>query len=154
MPIQSPQSITTFQADVLAALGTTGISQTSPGGKARAFADIVGSEMGGLEGRSYAAIGQSLLPFATGDNLDFLGEMYGIPRLDGSTAELQLFGRKLHLLRPIRNVWLNQLGSDITVPAGTVLSTWSATGPTYTTDYVVTLPSALSSVSFFGYMYS
>ena len=148
MPIQSPQSITTFQADVLAALGTTGISQTSPGGKARAFADIVGSEMGGLEGRSYAAIGQSLLPFATGDNLDFLGEMYGIPRLDGSTASSSSSdGNFIFYVQSGTFGDINS-GSDITVPAGTVLSTGSVTGPTYTTDYVVTLPAALSSVSF------
>ena len=86
MPIQSPLSATIFQTDVLAALQNTGITQTSPGGKARAFADIVGAEMGGLEARSYAALGQALLPFATGDNLDFLGELYGVPRIGGTTA--------------------------------------------------------------------
>lgn len=148
MPIQSPQSITTFQADVLAALSTTGISQTSPGGKARAFADIVGSEMGGLEGRSYAAIGQSLLPFATGDNLDFLGEIYGIPRLDGSTASSSSSDGNFIFYVQSGTFGSINSGNDITVPAGTVLSTGSVTGPKYTTDHVVTLPAALSSMSF------
>jgi hypothetical protein len=49
----------------LSALENTGITQTSPGGKARAFSDIAGSEMGGLESRSFSALAQSLIPFAT-----------------------------------------------------------------------------------------
>lgn len=148
MPIQSPQTVTTFQSDILSALQNTGITQTNPGGKARAFADIAGNEMGGLESRSYAALGQSLLPFATGDNLDFLGEVYGIPRLDGTTASSSVSDGNFIFYVQSGTFGSINSGNSIIIPAGTVLSTGSASGPTYTTDSAVTLPASMSSVAF------
>lgn len=148
MPIQSPQSVATFQSDILSALQATGITQTNPGGKARAFCDIAGNEMGGLESRSYAAIGQSLLPFATGDNLDFLGAVYGVPRLDGSTASSSASDGNFVFYVQSGTFGSINSGNSIIVPAGTVLSTSSASGPTYTTDSAVTLPASMSSVAF------
>jgi hypothetical protein len=46
MPIQSPKSAASYQSEILAALAVTGIKQTAPGGKARAFCDIVGQKLG------------------------------------------------------------------------------------------------------------
>jgi len=127
---------------------TTGVTQLSPGGKARAFCDIVGNEMGGLELRSYASIGQSLLPFATLDNLDFIGEIYGIPRLDGSTASASVSDGNCVFYVLSGTFGAINSGQDITVPAGTVITTPSTVGPVFTTDDSVLLPAGSSSVSF------
>jgi len=53
----------------------------APGGKARAFADIVGDRLGQSEQRQFQNLAQTLIPYATGDSLDLLGEIYGVPRL-------------------------------------------------------------------------
>lgn len=133
---------------MLSGLQNTGITQTSPGGKARAFCDIAGSEMGGLETRSYAALGQSLLPFSTGDNLDFLGEVYGVPRLDAQTASSSSSDGNFIFFVQSGTFGSINAGNDIVVPAGTVLSSGSVSGPTYSTDSAVTLPANMSSVAF------
>jgi len=148
MPIQNPQSASVFQADILSQMQGTGVTQLNPGGKARAFGDIVGSEMGGLELRSYAALGQSLLPFATADNLDFLGEMYGVTRLDGSTAASDASEDNFTFYVQSGTFGSINGGNDIIIPAGTVLSTGVSTGTAYTTDASVLLPATSSSVSF------
>lgn len=145
MPIQLPQSATIFQSYLLSALQGTGITQTSPGGKARAFCDAVGSQLGGLEGRAYSSIGQSLLPYATSDNLDFLGEIYGIPRLDAQTGNSPASdGNFVFYVKDGTFGSINS-GNNIVVPAGTAISTNDPNGPVYTTDFTVTLPASSSS---------
>jgi|HubBroStandDraft_4_1064222.scaffolds.fasta_scaffold775368_1 hypothetical protein len=81
MAVQTPQNYAGYQTDILAALSATGIRQLAPGGKARAFGDIVANELAELENRQFSNIAQSLLPFATDVSLDLLGEIYGVPRL-------------------------------------------------------------------------
>lgn len=148
MPIQQPVSSATIQALNLAALQQTGITQVSPGGKARAFCDIAGDQLGGSEGRKYAALGQSLLPYAVKDNLDFLGEIYGIPRLGAVTASSNIadFNFSFYVLQGTFGQINN--GQPIVVPAGTTISTNDPNGVVYTLDSAVTLPAASSSVSF------
>lgn len=148
MPIQQPVASSTFQTQNLAALQQTGITQTSPGGKARAFADIVGDQMGSSEGRKYTAIGQALLPFAAKDNLDFLGEIYGMPRLGAQTAASNAadFNFSFYVLQGTFGQINN--GQSIVVPAGTTISTSDPKGAVYTLDSAVTLPAASSSISF------
>lgn len=148
MPIQQPQASSTFQSQNLAALQQTGITQTSPGGKARAFADIVGDQMGLSEGRSYANLGQTLLPYATKDNLDFLGEIYGVPRLDAVTAASDVADFNFNFF--VLQGTFGQIngGQPIVVPAGTVISTSDPNGPVYTLDASVTLPASSSTVPF------
>lgn len=148
MPIQQPQSSSVFQAQNLAALQTTGITQTNPGGKARAFSDIAGDQLGSSEARKYAAIGQTLLPYATGDNLDFLGEVYGVPRLGAVTASSDQsdFNFSFYVLTGTFGQVNN--GQAITVPAGTTISTGNPNGSLYTLDSAVVLPANSSSVPF------
>lgn len=148
MSIQSPQSSSTFQAQNLAALQQTGITQTSPGGKARAFADIVGDQLGGSEGRKYASLGQTLLPYAVKDNLDFLGEIYGIPRLGAQTASTGASDWNFTFY--VQKGTFGQInnGQSITVPAGTTISTSDANGTVYTLDSPVVLPAGSTSVPF------
>jgi hypothetical protein len=148
MPIQSPQSVSVTQLNLLSALQATGITQTSPGGKARAFSDAVGNEIGGLESRSFAALGQTLLPYATGDNLDFIGEMFGVPRIQAQTGSSPVSDNNFVFYVQSGNFGNINSGNSITVPAGTLLSTASAYGPTYTTNNPILLPSSSNSVPF------
>ena len=131
MAVQQPQSSSVFQAQNLAALQATGITQTSPGGKARAFSDIVGDQMGLSEARKYAAIGQTILAYATGDNLDFIAGPK-LPRLTAQTASSSAsdFNFTFYVLSGTFGQ-INS-GRDIVVPAGTAISTASPNGPIYT----------------------
>jgi hypothetical protein len=43
--IQTPSTSSSYQASILAALQTTGITNTSPGAKARAFCDATGDQV-------------------------------------------------------------------------------------------------------------
>ena len=43
--IQTPGTAPSYQASILAALQLTGITNTSPGAKARAFSDITGDQV-------------------------------------------------------------------------------------------------------------
>jgi uncharacterized phage protein gp47/JayE len=148
MSIQQPQASSTFQAQNLAALQQTGITQTSPGGKARAFADIVGEQLGSSEGRKYVAIGQTLLPYAVRSNLDFLGEIYGVPRLGAVTAASSAadFNFSFYVVQGTFGQINN--GQPIVVPAGTTISTNDPNGPVYTLDAAVSLPASSTSVPF------
>lgn len=148
MPIQSPQSTATFQAQTLSSLQQTGITQTNPGGKARGFSDIVGDQLGRLEARSYTNIGQSLLPYATGDNLDFLGEVYGVARLGATTAAANVSDYNFQFYVLQGNFGQINGGQSIVVPAGAAISTASQSGAVYTLDTPVTLPAASSVVPF------
>ena len=87
--IQTIISGPTYQANILAALQQTGITNTTAGGKARAFCDIVGDQLGILDANKANDIAQSLLPYAIGSNLDLIGQIFGVPRLaavDASSA--------------------------------------------------------------------
>lgn len=148
MSIQNPQSASVFQSNILSALQGTGLTQLNPGGKGRAFCDAVGNELGGLELRSYAAIGQSLLPFATSDNLDFLGEIYGVSRLDGQTASAAISDGNCVFYVLTGTFGAINSGQSITIPAGTVISTGVPNGPIFTTDSSVFLPSTSTEVAF------
>ena len=45
-----------YQLDILGALTQTGIQQTAAGGKARAFCDIVGDQLGAMETNEFLAL--------------------------------------------------------------------------------------------------
>ena len=145
--IQQPKAVSMYQAELLSALIQTGIRQTAAGGKARAFCDIVGDKLGEMEARSYAAIGQTLLPYATGTGLDFLGELYGVTRIPQqdvrSTASDDNF-----TFYALRGTFGNlNSGRDIVVPTGTRVFTEAGTH-VYTIDAPVTLPAAATTQSF------
>ncbi len=86
--IQAPKTVDIYQKEILEALTATGIRQTSPGGKARAFCDIVASALGESETRQFANLSQTLLPYATGSALDYLGEIVGVRRIPRQTRSL------------------------------------------------------------------
>jgi hypothetical protein len=91
MPIQTPKSPSLYQQEILLALQATGVRQTAPGGKARALADVIASVLGESEVQQFGLVTSTLLPYASGDVLDFLGSIYGVPRLarqDGAVSIL------------------------------------------------------------------
>ena len=67
---------------ILGALTQTGIQRTAAGGKARAFCDIVGDQLGTMETNEFLNLGQTLIHYATADNLEFIGEIFGGCRLE------------------------------------------------------------------------
>jgi len=82
--IQTPATASTYQANILSALKKTGITNTSPGGKARAICDAVGDQIGQAEANSFSRLAQTLLPYATGSNLDWFGAIFGVRRIQRS----------------------------------------------------------------------
>jgi uncharacterized phage protein gp47/JayE len=127
----------------LAALSATGIRQLAPGGKARAFGDIVANELAELENRQFANIAQSLLPFATDTSLDLLGEIYGVTRLPQTNATVDIGDQNFQWY--VRNGTFGSINSG---QAGVRVYTAAGTsGPVYIAN-AVTLPAAQSSMSF------
>jgi uncharacterized phage protein gp47/JayE len=148
MAVQSPKAYSGYQTDILAALSATGIRQLAPGGKARAFGDIVANELAELEGRQFSNIAQSLLPFATDTSLDLIGEIYGVPRLTQQTATVDIGDRNFEWYVRSGTFGSINSGQDIVIPSGVRLYTAAGVnGPVYIAD-AVTLPAAASSMPF------
>jgi hypothetical protein len=143
MPIQSPVSASTFQQNILSALATSGITQLAPGGKARAFADIVGDQLGTKETDIFNMVSQSLLPYATGNSLDLVGDIFGVPRLRQRNSTVIPDDNNFEFY--VRSGTFGSInnGTDITVPAGVIISSSAPGGPTFVLTQAVTLPAAL-----------
>src|ERR1035438_7931103 len=88
LPRRAPKTAALYQLDILGALTQTGITQTAAGGKARAFCDIVGDQLGAMETNEFLNLGQTLIHYAAGANLDFLGEIFGVYRLGQQIASV------------------------------------------------------------------
>lgn len=146
--IQSPKSYSSYQVDLLTSLAQTGITQTNPGGKARAFSDIIANELSILDANNYTAIGQSLLPYATDDNLDYIGQIFGVPRLQRQDPSSDISESNFEFYVRTGTFGGINNGQDITIPAGTQITTASITGPVYVTTTVVVLSSGDSSAYF------
>jgi uncharacterized phage protein gp47/JayE len=121
--IQTPSTASTYQANILASLQLTGITNTSPGAKARAFTDAVGDQIGQSEANSFTSIAQTLLPYATGSNLDFIGQMFGIPRLQASDVSSSALDNNFEFYVARGTFGTINNGQDITIPAGTQIYT-------------------------------
>ena len=125
-----------------------GIRQLAPGGKARAFGDIVANELAELESRQFANIAQSLLPFATDVSLDLIGEIFGVPRLTAQNASVDITEQNFEWY--VRNGTFGSIngGQDIVVPAGVQIYTAAQNGPAYTLSTAVTCPAGASTQYF------
>jgi uncharacterized phage protein gp47/JayE len=143
MSIQSPATIAAYQINILQALSAAGITQLAAGGKARAFCDIAADQLGKMELREFFNLAQTLIPYANGTNLDFLGQMFGVFRLaqqtasSGSTEENFEFYVRSGTFGDINN------GQDIEIPANIQITSASGS-PVYLTE-LATLPAASSS---------
>lgn len=147
--IQTPTPSSVYQSNILNNLQLTGITNTTPGGKARAFCDAVGDMIGVSESNSFISLSQTLLPYATGSNLDYLGAIYGIPRLqriDVSSSVLDnnfKFYVKRGTFGSINN------GHNIVIPAGTQIYTAQGLkGPIVLTTSITTCLAGTSSQTF------
>lgn len=146
--IQKPKTKIQYQSELLTDLTSTGIRLTSPGSKARAFMDIIGDKLGEGEARNYSQIGQALLPYMTGDSLDFYGDIIGlprIPRVDVSSSSLDGNFKFFVARGTFGNI---NNGQDIVIPSGTRIFTASQTGPICVVATQVTLPAGASQQSF------
>ena len=132
--IESPKTSAYYQARLVEALREAGIRQMAPGGKARALADIVADQLAAQESRLFHLISQSLLPYAVGENLDALGAMFGVYRVQAqaSRVSVQDDTLKFYTLEPSFGAINN--GRDILLPAGTRVTTLDGSGPVFVVD--------------------
>lgn len=148
MAIQTPKSSTQYASELLAALSTTGVTNTTPGGKARALADAIASEMGILEANAFIASSQLLLPYATGAALDALGDIYNVPRLAAADASSPSSDNNFEFYVDSGTFGSINNGNNIVIPAGTKIFTASPTGAVYSIDVQTTLLAGNSSQFF------
>lgn len=132
--IQKPKSFEMYQVEILQALADTGIRQLAAGGKGRAFCDIVAAKLGELDTRQFLNISETLLPFATGRNLDLIGEIHGVYRLGQQTASVPAGDSnfKFHVRRGTFGDINKQ--QPIQIPAGVEITTINNSGPVYLAD--------------------
>ena len=147
--IQKPLSATAYDNNLLAGLQTTGITQTATGGKARSIVDNIADQMGTLEANAFINLVQTLLPYATGDTLDFIGKIYNVPRIAQSDATVAQADNNFQFYVRFGTFGSINNGADIIVPAGTQLYTADgANGVVYVTEADIDLPAASSQVFF------
>jgi phage-related baseplate assembly protein len=132
-----------YQLDILAALTQTGIQQTAAGGKARAFCDIVGDQLGTMETNEFLNLGETLIHYATGQNLDFIGEIFGVYRLGQQIASISQgdLNFKFYVAGGGKFGDINS-GQSINLPAGTLIRSAADNGPIFITDTAYTLHAA------------
>lgn len=134
--VQKPKTFADYQSDILGALINSGIQQLAPGGKARALCDIVADKLGDLENRQFVNMGETLLPFATGTNLDVIGEIFGVPRLQQQTSSVGAGDQNFKFY--VRSGTFGDInnGQNIVIPAGVRILTAADDGPVYLSDSV------------------
>lgn len=100
----------------------TQITRFSPGSKAKALVSIIASEVEALENRSNATLILSLLAGASGQYLDFIGDVVGTPRLSATPALATEISEIVEIYTPEGLVAgdLNS-GNPITIPGGTIV---------------------------------
>lgn len=117
MPTVSTRTREEIVARILTALEqNAGITATSPGSVARAFADAFGTEMFYLHEAFKEAVNQASLSTAYGRSLDLIGELYNVRRktlsqqltYERSTANIEFVLSAPHI-------------SDIVIPKGTLI---------------------------------
>lgn len=146
--IQSPQSYSVYANAILAKLQQTGITQTAPGGIARAYSDIMGSQIAALETTQFNNLLQTLVPFATKDSLDYLGQIYGVPRIGQQNASSTSGDENFEFYVNSGTFGSINNGQNIVVPAGTQIFTSNANGPVFVTTSTITLDAGSSSQYF------
>jgi uncharacterized phage protein gp47/JayE len=132
--IQQPKTSAAFRSAILDALTQTGIRQLAPGAKARAFADIVGDQLGEMETRQFINLSETLLPYATGISLDMLGDIYGVARLGRQDSQVDAADDNLRFY--VRHGTFGDInnGQEIHLPAGVRITSAADGGPVYLTE--------------------
>ena len=130
-----PSAPPAYQLDILGALTQTGIQQTAAGGKARAFCDIVGDQLGKVETNEFLNLGETLIHYATGQNLDFLGEIFGVYRLGQQIASISQrdLNFRFYVAGGGKFGDINS-GQAINLPVGMLILSAASNGPIFITD--------------------
>lgn len=129
--VQKPKSFAEYQSDILGALVNSGIQQLAPGGKARALCDIVADKLGELENRQFLNLGETLLPFATGSNLDVLGEIFGVARIQQQASSVAQGDQNFKFYVRAGTFGDINNGQSIVIPDGVRILTADDGGPVY-----------------------
>jgi uncharacterized phage protein gp47/JayE len=96
----------------------TGITFLSPGSKARMLVDILSEELGLQAEQFDQNIGAGLLRKASGVMLDYLGEIYGLSRLEEVRSDVNSAEQNFVLYTVGANFGEVNNGSDIIIEAG------------------------------------
>lgn len=89
MPISNYHDVNIALQDSLDTLNSnTGITQTTPGGKARAILEIMATEHGRLAESFDIEIAEAFVRTASGDSLDLIGELVGVTRKEAQKASV------------------------------------------------------------------
>ncbi len=93
--------------------------------------------MGELETRQFVNLPETLLPFATGDSLDMIGEMFGVFGLEQQDA--QATDADANFTFYVRRGTFGDInkGLDISIPANVKIFTETGNGPVYLTRAAV-----------------
>lgn len=105
------------------------------------------TQLGTLETNEFTNITQTLLPFATGDSLDLIGQIFGVTRIQSQDASVDSSDGNFQFYVRTGTFGDINSGQDIQIPANVQIFTEALNGPVYLTD-AVTLPTQLSSQSF------
>jgi hypothetical protein len=140
--VQKPKTLSEFQADILRGLASTGISNLSPGGKARAFLDICADKCSEVDFRAFSNLNQMLLPYAAGGSLDTLGDIFGVARIQQQDAKISPYDSNLKFyVRAGTFADINN-GDPIVIPDNIQVTTTGPGGPIYLLDGTTINPSA------------
>src|SRR5436305_2702189 len=93
--VQKPKTLSEFQAEMLQTLGSSGISNLSPGGKARAYLDICADKCSEVAFQAFTNLNEMLLPYATGGSLDTIGDIYGVTRIQQQDSSVSPYDSNL-----------------------------------------------------------
>lgn len=101
--------------------GDTGITQLSPGGKARAILEAFAREHGSVAESFDIEMAQAFVRTASGDNLDLIGEIVGIVRLEAKSAEIDAAHNNIKFY--VISGTFGDITGGVTkvIPAGTLL---------------------------------
>lgn len=141
--VQKPKTLSEFQVDILRGLASTGISNLSPGGKARAFLDICADKCSEVDFRAFSNLNQMLLPYAVGGSLDTLGDIFGVARIQQQDAKVSPYDSNLKFyVRTGTFAEINK-GEPVVIPDGIQVTTSGQNGgPVYLLDGTTLDPSA------------
>lgn len=145
--IQQAPSTAEISSAILQALSNTGVTNLQPGSKARAFADITSDTISNVTSQQFTNLAATLLPFAIGTALDFIGSIYGISRLTQQDASVNASDSNLEFYVANGTFGSINNGNPIVIPAGVHVTTATPGGPVYITN-AMTLPANQNSYTF------
>ena len=99
----------------------TGITQLSPGGKARAILEAFAREHGSIAESFDIEMAQAFVRTSSGDSLDLIGEIVGTVRLEAKSAEIDAAHNNIKFYVVSGTFGDITGGITDTVPAGTLL---------------------------------